>query len=123
MLEKQNIGYSCVMGCVKDRAEQVSRFQNDPEIQAFVGQISTAGMGLTLTSANTMIFYSLDYDMSHYEQAKARIHRVGQRENCTYIHLIANGTVDMKVLDSLRNKADLAKTLIDDFRKDVNPFT
>ena len=88
----------------------------------FVGQIATAGLGLTLTAASTMVFYSLDYSMSNYEQAKARIHRVGQRNPCTYIHLIAKGTVDEKVLTALRNKADLAKALVDDCRRGRNPF-
>jgi len=100
----------------------VSRFQKDPDIQVFVGQIQVAGLGLTLVAASTLIFYSLDYSMSNFEQAKARIHRVGQRENCTYIYLAAKGTVDMKVLEALRNKADLARTLVDNYRRGLNPF-
>jgi SNF2 family DNA or RNA helicase len=60
--------------------------------------------------------------MSNFEQAKARIHRAGQRENCTYIYLTARGTVDEKVLKALRNKADLARTLVDDYRGGNNPF-
>jgi SNF2 family DNA or RNA helicase len=60
--------------------------------------------------------------MSNFEQARARIHRVGQTENCTYIYLTAKGTVDEKVLKALRNKADLAKMLVDDYRNGNNPF-
>lgn len=122
MLDKKDIQYSLVMGSIKDRDEQVARFQNDSEVQVFVGQIATAGLGITLTAASTMVFYSLDYSMSNFEQAKARIHRAGQRENCTYIYLAAKGTVDEKVLKALRNKADLAKTLVDDYRGGNNPF-
>ena len=69
-----------------------------------------------------MVFYSMDYSMSNFEQAKARIHRVGQKENCTYIYLVAKGTVDAKVLKALRDKADLARTLVDDYRGGSNPF-
>jgi SNF2 family DNA or RNA helicase len=122
MLEKKGIGYSLLMGGVKDREEQVSAFQNDPEVQVFVGQIATAGLGVTLTAASTMVFYSLDYSMSNFEQAKARIHRVGQKENCTYLYLTAKGTVDEKVLKALRDKADLARMLVDDYRSGLNPF-
>ena len=61
--------------------------------------------------------------MSNFEQAKARIHRVGQKENCTYIYLAAKGTVDEKVLAALRSKADLARTLVDDYRRGLNPFS
>jgi len=122
LLEKQGIGYSCIMGGVKDREMQVSEFQTNPDVQVFVGQIATAGLGITLTAASTMVFYSEDYSMSNFEQAKARIHRVGQKENCTYIYLVARGTVDEKVLKSLQSKADLARTLVDDYRHGLNPF-
>lgn len=60
--------------------------------------------------------------MSNFEPAKARIHRVSQKENCLYIYLVAKNTVDRKVLRSLREKRDLAKLLVDDYRKGKNPF-
>ncbi len=122
MLEKKDIGYACIYGATKDRQEQIHRFQYDTNCMVFVGQIATAGLGITLTAASTMVFYSLDYSMSNFEQTKARIHRVGQKNGCTYIYLIAKGTVDSKILTALRNKADLAKMLIDDYRKGTNPF-
>ncbi|MEN6637015.1 MAG: hypothetical protein ABFC56_14265 [Clostridiaceae bacterium] len=60
--------------------------------------------------------------MSNFEQTKARIHRVGQRNPCTYIYLVAGNTVDAKVLKALRDKADLASALIDDCHTGKNPF-
>ena len=120
LLEKRGLGYSCITGEVKNRDEQVARFQNEPEVMAFVGQIATAGLGITLTAASTMVFYSLDYSMSNFEQTKARIHRVGQRMPCTYLYLVARGTVDEKVLAALESKADLARTLVDDYRNGRN---
>lgn len=69
-----------------------------------------------------MVFFSLDYSMSNFEQAKARIHRVSQKNDCLYIYLVAKGTVDRKVLKALRNKVDLAKILVDDYRTGRNPF-
>ena len=122
MLERKAIGYSLITGAVKDRDEQVRRFQTNPDMTVFVGQIATAGLGITLTAADKMVFYSLDYSMSNFEQTKARIHRVGQRNPCTYIYLVAEDTVDGKVLNALRDKADLAKSLIDDCRAGKNPF-
>ena len=114
LLEKKGVGYAVVRGGVKNRDEEIRRI--------FVGQIAAAGLGITLTAASTMVFYSLDYSMSNFEQAKARIHRVSQKENCLYIYLIAKNTVDRKVFRSLRNKVDLAKLLVDDYRKGRNPF-
>lgn len=122
LLEKRGLRYSYITGEVKNREEQVSAFQNDPAVMAFVGQIATAGLGITLTAASTMVFYSLDYSMSNFEQTKARIHRVGQRMPCTYLYLVARGTVDEKVLQALKDKADLARTLVDDYRSGRNPF-
>ena len=122
LLEKKKIGYAAVRGGVKDREKEIHRFQYDDKCRVFVGQIAAAGLGITLTAASTMVFYSLDYNMSNFEQAKARIHRAGQKENCHYIYLVCKGTVDRKVLYALRKKIDLAKMLVDDYRKGRNPF-
>lgn len=122
LLKKKQIKYSLVMGGVKDRMEQIYEFQHDPKTQVFIGQIATAGMGITLTASSTMVFYSLDYSMSNFEQTKARIHRAGQEKKCTYIYLLAKGTVDEKVFLALQNKIDLAKNLIDDYKNGVNPY-
>jgi SNF2 family DNA or RNA helicase len=123
LLTKKGIRYAQISGEIKDRDAQVAAFQNDPGVTVFVGQIATAGLGITLTAASTMVFYSMDYSMSNYEQTRARIHRVGQRQPCTYIHLVARGTVDEKVLQALRDKANLAKALVDETRAGRNPFT
>lgn len=122
LLDKKKIHYSLISGEVKNRAEEIEKFQNNSEIKVFVGQIATAGLGITLTAASTMVFYSLDYSMSNFEQCKARIHRAGQKENCTYIYLLAKGTVDEKVMRALKGKSNLAKSLIDDYLQGENPF-
>lgn len=122
LLDKKGIQHSLIMGSVHSRDEQVAQFQTNPEVHVFVGQIATAGLGITLTAASTMVFYSLDYSMSNFEQTKARIHRAGQRMPCTYIYLTAKGTVDEKVLKALKTKANLARTLVDNYRTGMNPF-
>jgi hypothetical protein len=122
MLEKKGIGYAQVRGGVKDRAEEVRRFQEDADCKVFIGQIAAAGLGLTLTAADTMVFYSLDYSMSNFTQAQARIHRIGAQGTCHYIYLLAQGTIDEKVMKALQGKVDLAKALIDDYRSGRNPF-
>ncbi len=122
LLVKKNLSFSVITGDVKNRADEISKFQNDVDVLVFLGQIATAGLGITLTASSTMVFYSLDYSMSNFEQAKARIHRTGQKENCTYIYLIASNTVDEKILEALRNKVNLAKSLIDDYKNGLNPY-
>lgn len=122
LLEKKKIGYSVVRGGVKGRNNEIHRFQYDDKCRVFVGQIATAGLGITLTAASTMVFYSLDFSVSNFAQAKARIHRAGQKENCHYIYLMCRGTVDGKVLYALQKKTDLAKMLMDDYRRGRDPF-
>ena len=118
----RDLSFSVITGDVKDRADEIAKFQNDADVLVFLGQIATAGLGITLTASSTMVFYSLDYSMSNFEQAKARIHRTGQKENCTYIYLIAANTVDEKIMKALKNKVNLAKSLIDDYRSGLNPY-
>lgn len=122
LLQKKKVRYSLVNGATKDRDAQISAFQNDPSVQVFVGQIATVALGVSLTASSTMVFYSMDYSMSNYDQCRARIHRTGQKYPCTYIHLVSPGTLDVRVLRALRNKAELSKSLVDDFRAGSNPF-
>ena len=116
MLDKKKIKYGHICGEVKDRAAEVERFQNEPDCMIFVGQLQTVSMGLTLTAASTMVFYSLSYNFADYSQAKARIHRIGQKNNCLYIHLVVKNTVDETVLKVLEQKENIAAKIVDDWR-------
>lgn len=100
----------------KDRNELVDGFQNG-DIQVFIGQIESAGISITLTSANYMIFYSTGYKYGVYDQARARIHRKGQNSKCTYYHLIIKDTIDEKIVKSLNKKERLAQSVIDSYRR------
>lgn len=116
MLEKKKLGYRLIYGATKDRAEQVKDFQENPDVKVFVGQLQTTGMGLTLTAASVAVFYSLDFSYANYEQSRARIHRIGQKEKCLYIHLVAKNTVDEKIMNALKHKGDIAKLMVDNWR-------
>lgn len=120
MLKTKKIGYSLIYGATTDRADQVKKFQEDPNIRVFVGQLQTTGMGLTLTAANVAVFYSLDFSYANYEQSRARIHRIGQKEKCLYIHLVGKGTVDEKILHALKHKGDIANLMVDNWRELLN---
>src|SRR5690606_25241730 len=84
-LERRPIDYAWITGEVSqsERGQAVERFQTDDNCRVFVAQLQTAGLGITLTAADTAIFYSLDYSYANYEQCRARIHRIGQRNTCT----------------------------------------
>lgn len=122
LIESKKAKYSIITGGTKNRQEQVNTFQNEKDCRLFVGQIQTAGLGITLTAADKMVFYSLDYSMSNYNQAKARIHRVGQDRKCTYYYLLAKGTIDEKVYKTLKNKVNLADRILSLAKEGQNPF-
>lgn len=117
-LEKLKVQHSFIRGDVPmaQRGEEVERFQTDPKCKVFLAQIATAGLGITLHAADTEIFYSYDYSFAVHEQAMARIHRLGQGNKCTFIHLVARGTIDEKILQVLQEKGDIAKLVVDEWR-------
>jgi len=117
LLRKKQIGYSLISGEVKDRAEQVEQFQKNDDCKVFVGQLATTGMGLTLTAGTVVVYYSLDFSYANYEQSRARVRRIGQTQRGVYIHLVAKDTIDEKVMAALQHKGDIAKILVDDYKK------
>jgi SNF2 family DNA or RNA helicase len=91
------------------RQEIVEEFQDpDSPLRFFVGQPKTGGYGITLTAANTVIYYSNSYDLEIRLQSEDRAHRIGQTKAVTYIDLVSPDTIDEKVLDALRSKVNLA---------------
>jgi SNF2 family DNA or RNA helicase len=118
LLDKKKIRYGAIYGDVKleDRGDIVKDFQTNPETKIFLAQIDTAGLGITLTAADTCVYYSVNFNYAAYLQSLARIHRIGQKNTCTYIHLIAEGTIDETILKALARKEDIAKTVVDDWR-------
>ena len=119
LLEQRGIRYGRIDGEVPmdQRGAIVETFQQDPGVKVFVAQIQTAGLGITLHAASAAVFYSLDFNYANYAQALARIHRIGQAQPVTYIHLLAEHTVDEQVLDALERKEDLARTIVDGWKK------
>lgn len=98
------------------RGEIIKRFQENPKTMVIVGQIDTLGVGVTLTAADTCVYYSVNFNYATYDQSLSRIHRIGQKHPCTYIHLMAEKTIDETVLQALAKKEDLAKTIVDNWR-------
>ena len=100
----------------EDRGDIVKQFQEDPNTTVFIGQIDTAGTGITLTAADTCVYYSKNFNYATYSQSLSRIHRIGQRNICTYIDLEVDKTIDELISQSLAKKEDMAKTVVDDWR-------
>jgi len=96
-----------------ERQRVVADFQNpDKPLRFFIGNPSTGGYGLTLTAANTVVYYSNSFDLEKRLQSEDRAHRIGQTKNVTYIDLIAPKTVDEKIVQALRDKIDIATQVL-----------
>ena len=83
-----------------------------------IGTPQTGGYGITLTEANTMIYYSNGYDLEKRTQSEARINRAGQKRKMTYIDIIAQDTVDEKIVKALIKKMDIANEIMNEDMKD-----
>ena len=98
-----------------ERQDIVNRFQDkDDPLRFFVGQPRTGGFGLTLTAANTVIYYSNQYDLEIRLQSEDRAHRIGQHNAVTYVDLIAPKTVDEQVIKALKQKMVLSGAVLNE---------
>ena len=95
-----------------ERQDNIRRFQSDPKCRFIVGTPSTGGYGITLTAANTVIYYSNGYDLEKRLQSEDRAHRIGQKKNVTYIDIICEDTVDEKIVKALRDKINIASEVL-----------
>lgn len=95
----------------ENRNESIKDFQ-EGRARFLVAHPRSAAHGLTFINCSTQVFFSLDWSYEAHEQARARIHRAGQKKSCLYIYLIANETIDQQILEALQKKED-AQTLID----------
>ena len=102
----------------EDRQDNIRKFQNDPECRFLIGTPQTGGYGITLTQANTVIYYSNGYDLEKRLQSEDRAHRIGQKKTVTYIDLICEDTVDEKIVKALRDKINIASEVMGEELKD-----
>ena len=103
----------------EQRQENIKKFQ-DPDSKArfFIGNPQTGGYGITLTCANTVVYYSNGYDLEKRLQSEDRAHRIGQKKSVTYIDLIAPKTIDEKIRKALRKKINIATEIMGEELRD-----
>ena len=101
-----------------DRQQIVTTFQDETsKLRFFIGQPRTGGFGLTLTAANTVVYYSNSYDLEIRLQSEDRAHRIGQENKVTYIDLCSPKTIDERIIKSLRAKINIATQILgEDYR-------
>lgn len=96
----------------EERQSAVDRFQNDPNITVFVGQITAAGVGITLTAACDVVFAEIDYRRSAIEQAIDRAHRIGQVNFVNAYFIVLNQSLDARIIETYMRKDSIVKQII-----------
>ena len=96
-----------------DRAKAIKTFQDpDSKVRFFIGNPQTAGYGITLTEAGTVVYFSNGYDLEKRLQSEDRAHRIGQKKSVTYVDLVTPKTVDEKIKKALRKKINIATEIM-----------
>jgi SNF2 family DNA or RNA helicase len=102
----------------RQRADIINRFQMSESPRVLVIQPQSASHGVTLTAANTVVFWSPVMSVETYLQCVARIDRVGQKNSMTVVHL-QGSEVERKMYAMLQGKVDLHEKLVDLYKQTV----
>ena len=96
----------------KKKNEAVVKFQNDDSIKVFIGNIFSAGVGLTLTAGDVVIFNNFSFVPADNLQAEDRIHRINQTKPCTIYYQSFNDTYFDKMLEIVHDKEEVINKII-----------
>lgn len=111
-LTELGIGYEQMTGATTNRGKVVDRFQNSPDCQVMLMTLKTGGVGLNLTAADTVFIFEPWWNKAAEEQAINRLHRMGQKQKVLSYSIIAEGTIEEKILLLQQQKAELFEGLI-----------
>lgn len=96
------------------KQQAVDRFQQDPSVRVFIGQMTAAGVGITLTASSHVVFVEGDWTPGVIAQAESRAHRIGQRDSVLVQHLVLEGSIDAKMARILIEKQEVIDAALDD---------
>ena len=114
-LRDAGVGYVRLDGSTPTATRQdlVDRFQNTEKVRVFLGSMSAAGQGITLTAASQVLIVEQSWTPAEMDQAEDRAHRLGQRDTVVATHLVAIGTIDEPVLELINLKRATAAQAVD----------
>lgn len=119
-LTQHNVVNEIINGDVsaKDRAEIISRFQDTNHSRVLIIQPQSASHGVTLTAADTVVFWSPVMSVETYIQCIARIDRVGQKNKMTVVHL-QGSEIERKMYQLLQSKVSSHESLVDLYKEEI----
>ena len=94
---EENIGHTFLTGQTQNRGRVIQQFQEDPNINVFIGSLMAGGIGIDLTAASVVIHYDRWWNASKENQATDRIHRIGQTKFVQVFKLVTKGTLEEKI--------------------------
>lgn len=113
---KEHFGKLCVVHngklTMKRKNDSVEKFQNDPNIKVFIGNIQSAGVGLTLVASRVAIFNSFSWVSGDNLQAEDRIHRLNQKNDVTIYYQVYSDTFYKEMLEKVRGKQEIIDNII-----------
>ncbi|MDE5982966.1 MAG: DEAD/DEAH box helicase, partial [Duncaniella sp.] len=111
-LDREGIYYASMTGSTRDRQSIVERFQNDRDCKVLLMTLKTGGVGLNLTSADTVFIFEPWWNKAAEEQAVNRLHRIGQKAKGMSYSIITHDTIEEKIMQLQQQKAQLFDSLI-----------
>jgi SNF2 family DNA or RNA helicase len=111
-LEQAGVGFVSMTGATRDRESLINRFQHDPDCRVFLMTLKTGGVGLNLTAADTIFIYDPWWNVAAENQAIDRAHRFGQQNKVLAYKLIAQGSIEEKILQLQQLKKELFDNII-----------
>lgn len=117
-LKESSIGYATIRGSTQDRAEQLQRFNHDPDCEVFVASLQAAGLGVDLTAGSVVVHYDRWWNAARENQATDRVHRIGQTRGVQVFKLVTLGTFEEKIDAMISKKGQLMEEVVgtDDHR-------
>jgi non-specific serine/threonine protein kinase len=113
-LEKEGIVYEYLDGATRNRQEKVDNFQENDEVRVFLISLKAGGTGLNLTAAEYVYIVDPWWNPAIEDQASDRVHRIGQQRPVTIYRLIAENTIEEKIVKMHHEKRSLADKLLAD---------
>lgn len=104
-----------VAGGTDDTIRAQDTFNDQPECRVYIGQVAT-GIGVTLNSANFVVYYGVTWSLDHFEQSLARCYRAGQTRKVTVYLLKTPGSIHETIFKAIEDKQDISRTLTDRIR-------